>query len=79
MVIGDGSDATTSGAPGDSTWLLQAVARHSWPHGALVAMNSASAAAAAQAAGVGGDVGGLQVGAVLDTAFAEVMDAFAGL
>jgi hypothetical protein len=33
VAIGDGADATTSGAPGDSTWLLQELLKHSWRYG----------------------------------------------
>lgn len=28
VALGDGADATTSGAPGDSTWLLQELLKH---------------------------------------------------
>ena len=34
VIIGDGADATTSGAPGDSTQLLSEVIKHHWPKGA---------------------------------------------
>ena len=38
IVIGDGADATTSGAPGDSTRLLREVLKHEWPAKALAAL-----------------------------------------
>ena len=56
VVIGDGADATTSGAPGDSTQLLQEVMKHSWPKSALVAINSPEGVQAAVGAGVGNAV-----------------------
>ncbi|MFO0877404.1 MAG: M81 family metallopeptidase [Gemmataceae bacterium] len=38
VVLSDSADATTSGAPGDSTHLLQALLRHEWPRPALVTL-----------------------------------------
>ena len=38
VVLGDSADATTSGAPGDSTWLLGELLRHDWPRPALVTL-----------------------------------------
>lgn len=35
-VISDAADATTSGAPGDSTWLLRELLKYRWPRGAVV-------------------------------------------
>ena len=35
-VISDAADATTSGAPGDSTWLLRELLKYRWPRGAAV-------------------------------------------
>lgn len=31
VAIGDGADATTSGSPGDSTWLLRELLKYQWP------------------------------------------------
>ena len=64
VVIGDGADATTSGAPGDSTQLLQEVMKHSWPKSALVAINSPEGVQAAVGAGLGNSVT-VTVGGVL--------------
>jgi microcystin degradation protein MlrC len=36
VVLGDSADATTSGAPGDSTWVLAELLRYDWPRPALV-------------------------------------------
>lgn len=38
VVLSDPADATTSGAPGDSTWLLGELLRYDWPRGAAVTM-----------------------------------------
>jgi microcystin degradation protein MlrC len=38
VALGDSADATTSGAPGDSTWLLSELLHHPWPRPALVTM-----------------------------------------
>lgn len=37
-VLSDGSDATTSGAPGDSVWFLEEALRYDWPRPALLAL-----------------------------------------
>ncbi len=73
MVIGDGADATTSGAPGDSTQLLREVMKHEWPACALVALNSQAGVAAAAAVGVGGTVA-TTIGGVLDNVWCEPLE-----
>ena len=73
VVIGDGADATTSGAPGDSTQLLSEVMKHEWPAGALVALNSQAGVAAASAVGVGGTVT-ITVGGILDHVWCEPLE-----
>ncbi len=55
VVIGDGADATNSGAPGDSTQLLQELlSRPEIPGGALTFVVDPQAVAAAHAVGQGG-------------------------
>lgn len=73
VVIGDGADATTSGAPGDSTQLLKEVMQHDWPACALVALNSPSGVAAAKAVGVGATVT-TAVGGVLDNVWCDPLE-----
>jgi microcystin degradation protein MlrC len=53
VVLSDSADATTSGAPGDSTWLLAELLKYDWPRGALVTLVSPEAVAAAGKAGAG--------------------------
>jgi microcystin degradation protein MlrC len=36
VVLSDSADATTSGAPGDSTWVLKELLNYDWPNGAFV-------------------------------------------
>jgi microcystin degradation protein MlrC len=36
VVLSDAADATTSGAPGDSVWLLQELLKHDWPRPVLL-------------------------------------------
>jgi microcystin degradation protein MlrC len=71
VAIGDGADATTSGAPGDSTWLLQELLKHSWrsERPALCPLVSPSAVAEAAEAGVGVTITTM-IGGVRDTRFA---------
>ncbi len=38
VVLSDSADATTSGAPGDSTWVLRELLRYDWPRPALVTL-----------------------------------------
>jgi microcystin degradation protein MlrC len=53
VVLSDSADATTSGAPGDSTWVLSELLKYEWPRGALVTIVSPEAVAKATEAGVG--------------------------
>ena len=48
IVIGDGSDATTSGAPGDATGLLKALLTRHWPAPVLVPVVSPDGVAAVE-------------------------------
>jgi microcystin degradation protein MlrC len=64
VVLSDPADATTSGAPGDSAWILRELIKHEWPRPALVTVVAPEIVAAAQRAGVGqswsGRIGGLR-------------------
>lgn len=55
IVIGDGADATNSGAPGDSTALLgELIKQQPIPHGAMTFLVDPTAVAHAERVGVGG-------------------------
>lgn len=53
VVLSDSADATTSGAPGDSTWVLQELLKYDWPNGALTPMVALEVVEKAAAAGPG--------------------------
>lgn len=69
-VISDSADATTSGAPGDSTWLLQELLKYNWPRPALVTVVAPEVVEAAQRAGIGTCLTTL-LGGVRDQRFAH--------
>ena len=71
VVIGDGVDSTNAGAPGDNNAILRELLRHDWPlSGAMCAMVSPTAVAAAQAAGEGATLS-LSLGGLRDTEFSD--------
>ncbi len=63
-VISDSADATTSGAPGDSTWLLAEMLQYVWLRPALVTLVAPEVVTEAERLGVGAefrdDVGGVR-------------------
>jgi microcystin degradation protein MlrC len=69
-VLGDCSDATTSGSPGDSTWLLAELVKYQWSRPALVTLVSPEVVFEAQRLGVGGTHPG-PLGGVLDHRFSK--------
>ncbi len=64
VVLSDCADATTSGAPGDSTWLLRELLRYDWPRPALVTLVAPDVVADACHRGIGasfeGPLGGVR-------------------
>jgi microcystin degradation protein MlrC len=68
----DGADATTSGAPGDSTWLLQELLKFQWPSSrpALIPMVAPEVVALATHVGVGNRFSST-IGGRRDTKYAE--------
>ena len=66
VVLSDAADATTSGAPGDSTWVLAELLKYDWPRGALVTIVSPELVQAMTLAGQGATlthaVGGVRDG-----------------
>ncbi len=70
IVLSDSADATTSGAPGDSTWLLSELLKYDWPQPALVTIVSPEVVAEAQRLGVGGEFDG-PLGGLRDNRFSK--------
>lgn len=64
VVLSDAADATTSGAPGDSVWILQELLKYQWTRPALLTLVSPEVVAQAQRLGVGatwqGSLGGVR-------------------
>jgi microcystin degradation protein MlrC len=70
FVLSDSADATTSGAPGDSTWVLRELLKYDWPRPALVTLVAPEVVAEAQRAGPGAELTAL-VGGVRDARFSR--------
>lgn len=70
VVLSDSADATTSGAPGDSTWVLRELLKYDWSGPALAPMVSPEAVAAATKAGVGAELS-ISLGGVRDSRFSQ--------
>jgi microcystin degradation protein MlrC len=62
VVLSDSADATTSGAPGDSNWVLRELLKYDWPRPALVTLVDPDLVEQARRLGVGatwsGELGG---------------------
>jgi microcystin degradation protein MlrC len=56
IVLSDSADSTTSGAPGDSNWVLRELLRHDWPRPALVTLVDPEVVTEARRIGVGADL-----------------------
>ena len=70
VVLSDSADATTSGAPGDSNWLLQELLKYRWTGPVLVALVAPEVVAAAAKAGVGAELT-TPLGGVRDRRFSQ--------
>jgi microcystin degradation protein MlrC len=70
VVLSDSADATTSGAPGDSTWALGELLKYDWPRPALVTLVAPAVVAEAARRGVGADLTTL-LGGVRDSRFSQ--------
>jgi microcystin degradation protein MlrC len=70
VVLSDSADATTSGAAGDSTWLLRELLKYDWPRPALVTLVAPEVVMAAQERGAGGELTA-PVGGRRDGGFSE--------
>lgn len=70
VVLSDSADATTSGAPGDSTWLLRELIQYDWPRPALVTLVAPDVVAEARRRGVGAELTG-PLGGLRDWQFSQ--------
>jgi microcystin degradation protein MlrC len=73
VVLSDAADATTSGAPGDSVWLLQGLLKYDWSSPVLVTLVSPEIVAEAERLGAGQRWGGL-LGGVRDHRFGTKLE-----
>ena len=69
-VLSDSADATTSGAPGDSTWLLSEMLKYEWQRPAIVTLVAPELVELAAKTGPGGRVQAI-VGGKLDHRFSK--------
>jgi microcystin degradation protein MlrC len=69
-VLSDSADSTTSGAPGDSTWLLRELVKYDWQKPALVTLVAPEVVSQAQQLGVGAEWTG-PLGGVRDQRFSQ--------
>jgi len=68
VVLSDPADATTSGAPGDSVWILKELLRYQWSRPVLVTLVAPAIVAEAERAGPGATFD-VTLGGVLDHRF----------
>lgn len=73
VVLSDSADGTTSGAPGDSTWLLGELMKYRWPRPALVPLVAPSIVDAARRTGVGNQLVA-SLGGVRDRRFGRAIE-----
>jgi microcystin degradation protein MlrC len=77
-VLSDSADATTSGAPGDSTWILRELLKYEWPRPALVTLVAPEVVNSAQQLRVGGEWSG-SIGGKRDNKFSQPLTLTAGV
>lgn len=70
VVLSDSADATTSGALGDSNWVLRELVKYDWPRGALVTLVAPEVVSQAATAGVGAQITAT-LGGVRDAKFSR--------
>lgn len=72
VVLSDSADATTSGAPGDSNWVLKELLKYSWPRPALVTVVAPEIVEEARNVGVGHELT-VSIGGRRDNRFSQPM------
>lgn len=73
VVLGDAADATTSGAPGDSVWILEELLRYRWKKPVLVTLVAPDVVEQARTA-TEGSVLQVRLGGVLDRRFGKQLE-----
>lgn len=73
VVLSDAADATTSGAPGDSVWILGELLKYDWPRPALVTLVAPNVVRQAQAMSLG-QPWRTSLGGVRDTQFGTTIE-----
>ena len=77
-VLSDAADATTSGAPGDSVWILAELLKYNWPRAALVTVVAPDVVEQCTAVATGGEVAGgevtVRLGGVRDHRFGTTLE-----
>lgn len=68
VVLSDAADATTSGAPGDSVWILAELVKYDWPRPALVTVVAPEVVSKCDAVAMGMDLR-VTLGGARDTRF----------
>jgi microcystin degradation protein MlrC len=68
VVLSDAADATTSGAPGDSVWILKELLKHMWPREALVTIVAPEVVSQCEHAG-SGEMLQVELGGIRDNRF----------
>jgi microcystin degradation protein MlrC len=72
-VLSDGSDATTSGAPGDSVWFVEEALHYDWPRPALLALTDPETVLQAEHLGAGKSAS-FRLGGKRDTRFGKQIE-----
>ena len=72
-VLSDAADATTSGAPGDSVWILRELVKHDWPRPVLLTIVSPEVVQNAESLGAGTEHS-FSLGGVRDNRFGTKID-----
>jgi microcystin degradation protein MlrC len=73
VVLSDAADATTSGAPGDSVWILRELLNYDWPRPALVTLVSPEVVAHAAQLGIERPIR-IKLGGVRDSRFGTTLE-----
>ncbi|MCA9123549.1 MAG: M81 family metallopeptidase [Planctomycetaceae bacterium] len=73
VVLSDAADATTSGAPGDSVWILAELLKYRWPRAALVTVVAPEVVSQCESVAVGTSTN-IRLGGVRDSRFGTTIE-----